>query len=934
MLRKRIYLLILVMLVATPVLPQEGEEEPRPTKKLRAWPLIYIDETAEGQRRIDMFFSAIGISNGPLGRSLRIAPFYWSKQSASGDRAWTLFLPVYYYQRDPTLWRFYSLLLAMGRLQDGSERWWKMPPLLPLYSGESTETFTKKRAGVWPLFNLYAHSRTESDSVLDFLVLAPWGEPGQSGLPLFRHHVDAAGHIKNAVFLPFYIYSAPHGAAGNRFLALPLLGWARSSDESRTWDFFLLALGDYKREGESYDWHALLGIFGGGRQLDESWLRLEPFYSTREKQGEGSFSVLHLYGREWNEAEGRVATNVLWPLGRFEEWQNGAYKRRLAPFYFSASDEDSSYFVLAPLYFHSSKGESSRRMVFPLYYESLSEEKGLRVAFPFYWQSWNSTHQELNIFPFYSDLRSPEERVQFFLGPLYMRRELQGEPPLQSDSVLWPLFQYRRQGENWHLHALPLLWLTREQDTSFHLVAPLYLYAAGPDFAHHWLIPLWGKYQRGREDGSTLERSFYGGGAVVQSQVKDAQGKRMSESLHVFGPLAGYTRDYSQDSSHSRLLPFWWQSRSPEKSLTLIGGNLWVDWNKAGARERGVLWPLTRHWKRGDQHGFNFLELVSTQHGPEDQSQIRISPLTYYRDNAAEPSWQEWFHLLSLQRGDDWRRVRIMPFLYSEETRGDASTRNAFFWLYGRHRSEEVTEDRLLPFWWKKSSPLKSFTLIGGNLWVDSKTPESRERGVLWPLTRYWEQGERHGFQALALYSSERGPGQSKLRLTPFTYLSEGAKKPSLGRWWHLFSLESGEDWRSLQIMPFLYSEEIRKDSSTHNAFFWLYGRHRSAELREDRLLPFYYYRREGPEENPSKEFEAVFPFYFRSESDQGDARSLGILPPFYYQESRDSANFLRRWHPWPLAYTERQGKNRSGMFFPLTSYRLAPEEEVGNLWT
>jgi hypothetical protein len=130
-----------------------------------------------------------------------------------------------------------------------------------------------------------------------------------------------------------------------------------------------------------------------------------------------------------------------------------------------------------------------------------------------------------------------------------------------------------------------------------------------------------------------------------------------------------------------------------------------------------------------------------------------------------------------------------------------------------------------------------------------------------------------------------------------------------------------------------------------------MYRRKRTAELKEDWLLPFYYHSRTGEAGEPEHEQLLYFPFFYRSRFDHGDGETISVFPPFYVRTEVKSSGVVERWFPWPLVRTRRGPGEKSFRILFLAShsrgaagarewsasvlgrYRRAPEgAEVGGL--
>ena len=104
----------------------------------------------------------------------------------------------------------------------------------------------------------------------------------------------------------------------------------------------------------------------------------------------------------------------------------------------------------------------------------------------------------------------------------------------------------------------------------------------------------------------------------------------------------------------------------------------------------------------------------------------------------------------------------------------------------GRNHEDQSSTSRLLPLWWSKRSPDRELTVLmpvyvhsssgqgeerhsqtfwGGNIWVDLLEHGIRERGFLWPLTRYRTGKDTTRLDVLGLFSKQHEPGFAGMNL-------------------------------------------------------------------------------------------------------------------------------------------------------------------------
>ncbi|MCA8961571.1 MAG: hypothetical protein KDC38_13695, partial [Planctomycetes bacterium] len=293
---------------------------------------------------------------------------------------------------------------------------------------------------------------------------------------------------------------------------------------------------------------------------------------------------------------------------------------------------------------------------------------------------------------------------------------------------------------------------------------------------------------------------------------------------------------------------------------------------------------------------------------------------------------------------------------------------------------EDVTHSHLLPLWWRTRSPERSrtllfplyyrqtenlggdassFTMVGGNLWIDARSPESREFGVLYPLTRFRRTPDSATDQALFLYSSQRienGDGTStrRFRLSPLFFSGRRLEERSAHEWWHWISSQSIGDEHRFRVMPFLF-DSVRTPESLEWNVLGAWIRHRDVEDRESLswVAPIYFHQRLGRESDPDSTLFAIVPLFYRTWSALEGRTTTSVLFPLFTHSSTEDGTATRTSLFWPLAEIRRSEGFRSTRVFPLfdsqtwdsgasrfdlsflyRSQRAAPQTEVGGLGT
>ncbi|MEM7262744.1 MAG: hypothetical protein AAF488_12195, partial [Planctomycetota bacterium] len=664
--------------------PPAGPSQLREREKLiRGWPLFYKERGPGDREETDAFFFLYHhLRVGPE-HSRRVAPFYFSRWNRETKEHDTLFFPFYYSRARGASWRWISLPLDVEYDAAEQETRWGAPVVLSLYRGTKSPDGSSHRLGVWPLFDLFATENRTTRRTVELFGLFSWRGPAESWLPLYRHQVRFDRLEESTLFPLWYYRNRTRGELPQTRWVFPLLGFWNDSTPEKSTSYWLPILGRRQVAEDRASWTALFGLIGAGHGPDVRWSRFEPFYSSTTSDDHGSYRVLRLYGRDWSKSGESETTHLLPPLGRFSRTRYG-YQDRFFPFYFAGGNHrvpnddpdaptlpETSYRAIVPFYYRYQSPRIDRRFVFPIYYGATTRsatengtvaEYGNRVGFPLYWHEWSPGRRSLHFFPLYSQLNDPKRRLDVVLGPLYVRDADRSPGGEVSHSFLWPLIEKSRSAKGWHAHVLPIWWSTREGNSAFDLIAPLYLRSKTENTSHHWFLPIHGRYRHRSPEAGTIARDFYAGGAITRVRKREPGESEGKTSWSFLGPVAGFSHDVEEEENHSRLLPVWWRTSAPDSSttvalplayhqrrgqgaeartLTVVGGPLWVDSRTPERREFGVLYPFTRFRRSETSRSDQIFLLYGTSEDRSTRvpsSRFRISPFFSSSRGGEEPS--------------------------------------------------------------------------------------------------------------------------------------------------------------------------------------------------------------------------------------------------------------------------------------------------------
>ena len=246
-----------------------------------------------------------------------------------------------------------------------------------------------------------------------------------------------------------------------------------------------------------------LVFYRNSSDIRERVFAFAPFYGNFA-DGAKKFFMFPLYLR--TESEGRVSTNLMWPLLAFYSGEQEGFRlwplfgsRRygssytrfaLWPFYFEILRGDGPsrvfYKSFFPFYYRSDYGtQSHRTYLWPFFQKSVDPARNLRsLHLPWPIVNFKKSDEETRVrfFPFFEKSETfGVKKTRFFLWPLYassqvnlkmhrshkdrflfalrIRRTVQFDgSPLSMRVDLWPVFSYTRDAEG---------------DSLFHVLSPI-----------------------------------------------------------------------------------------------------------------------------------------------------------------------------------------------------------------------------------------------------------------------------------------------------------------------------------------------------------------------------------------------------------------------------------------------------------------------------
>lgn len=683
--------------------------------------LIYTADREAGRYHFSLgpFFYRYATRGAEAGYDAGIFPLLFL--SRHGARSTQALLPLFYHHREP----------GKERLQLGLFYWDRTCPQFfgdkraAVHTGLAPLLFIKRSPdhGYTVLFPLFfeTHTRTASTLMAGPFFYHKQKLPGDEGerttfglLPLFYARRSPAeslivaplfGYRRTAerrtlligpyvetvaspgkpdqaitrMFFPlFFFHCSPERRATVLF---PLFMQVR--EEHTT--FRSLALLYYgvnvdRGEGKSLRAHAFLPLlFLSVREPGRSTTVLGPFFHHRnEKTGGMAVGILPLfaYGHtpektafmtplgfyQKNHVTEHTRTAFLTFYGDFQRnrddfglfplffaaRRNTARSVFVVPFFFHSHDsaEDRTFTTLGPLFFGRSKKVTYGGLL-PLVYGRNDGDGGFRMmVFPLMFVSHRPNGNNWLITPLFGFENGPAG-YRFYLGPLYVRRDLE-----QKSTALFPIFY---DGENQKTRSrlsflLPIFFRSSTPDKSLTMVTPLFWHQRTLTSRVTFLFPLF------LDVHSVFRERTTAVGPVVPLFVR-MRDETTDSTSWIFPPILTYVK------------------RTPTSTTA-------------------ITFPLVWHWKSADRQTTVLFPLVFYAQRPATKTVVVLPLFGYRRDE------------------HDNRSTMILPLLTWWRNGGDGSRERVVFPFVWHFKNAERQTTVVFPLVWHAKRPNYTVTVF------------------------------------------------------------------------------------------------------------------------------------------------------------------------------------------------------------------------------
>ena len=648
-----------------PVARYETSEEPEGYAFDALWPLIQFQRAgdASASRVLPLYAHT---DDGEGERFSNVLALYWQTVDEEAPSVRRTLFPLLHYVDTPDekkthLWPIYGVrryggehlpertdsvaypLFEYDRALDGSRSelgllsLWKLAAVYRRNRGVTTERryATDTMLDLLGLFTLFERGATTTGDgrETDLQVARLLDEDELSLVHASSTHGDD-GDFESAHLFPLY-FSGSTPTEAYRFL-LPLYGSQSEGDHYRR-RWYLPPLfshtADLERELSAVDvaWPLIRWSSEGSGAEQESHFRFLPLLWFTTRPDSRVDLVLPLY---YHISDPKNDYLHLVPLfGRHRE-DEGELRRTfvLAPLFIHTEDDRTLLRrteVLWPLSRFETSASGTLNRVFPLfYYESLEARTHLNLLLLFD-RDESDVRSSTVMYPLFSSLVAGGEGTRRSILPVIDWRLLDDDPP-EGDSLsfLWPLADFRRDGDDVASWIFPFYWWFDD--------------GAGDSVKHLW--PLLGRHRDGsRSTWATLFPLFFTG----SDEDDPAYGE-----LGALYPL-GY-RETGVDRLRHWLFPLWYHSRTAEYESSWV---LWPLFSRTADEDRldwHSLFHLLRYEREPTHEEFSVLYALYRSRIEAERTTRSVAFLFHFEDDAGAKTLR-LFHLIPIRWGSSER---------------------------------------------------------------------------------------------------------------------------------------------------------------------------------------------------------------------------------------------------------------------------------------
>jgi hypothetical protein len=880
--------------------------------------------------------------------------FYWSDKTSYEYN----FAYLYTQERgeDYFGWRFLNSFYY--REPDHTEITSVLYPLTYFRSNDATDTYYQSVA--WPLF-----MREKDEEKNETLNILFWlfhqeqnSELKQYYLsliwPLFVH--ESNGEDFSTYFL-WRLYSNQK-LGDDRNLSLLFLYDRNENSESIRHTVFPLA--EYQIDKASgrgslgclFPYNYLPPFHFYWEREDGSYLReimlLAVMAEDRETSSFHLYPNIVFYNR--NKVVGTQSLDILWPLFN-HTWDDYSSSTRVLPFYYGATDPESSSTVIPfppILWFNFENREGHSRFQIPFYWDFAGPDYLNRVVFPFYWNFRNAESETTYLLPWYSyrDARIEKQRfypIYYFdqtenvteldILPVYSKKT---DRLLDEEYLLTLLWYHKRKGtkHTYGIPPLPVLWSedTQTGDTTKR-VFPLYWAGDNTREKYYSFFPLF-YYNR----------------------------EKLRERVNIYSLLFFYNRD-AQKTTYTVPLALSWYSAHKNDHDWELRAPFPLIW---AGRERGNGYAgvLPLFWyNRNDHDDSSWLWALNYYHENDRDSFLQyFVPLWRYESNRDDMQFSWLLPPMNFSRFREYENYTILPLFWYQKEMPQSGEESSKLWVFPTiwwRESGNESVSAFYPLYYQKQNEL-DYTLQVGPIYYESDRTGtaahlapvyfsgSDNDGNSWrvipPLlhySRYLKKGEKYknDFVLGPVWSLEDAKDYTFWIFPLFRYYA--SQKPDRNHWQFFLPglwIERDED-KFTMLSPLYIENSDRHQVERAMLIPPLYQKYNPDDMWGDGThclvcWPSVYSSRD--------DFYTVFPFYWQFGSE--DKRTHLTLPPVYvssvtpnsrkslygmvWYESEDREGDFRTVLGWWYDGTDKVEDSEYQVLFPFYWYFRDKEDE------
>ncbi|HVR74396.1 MAG TPA: hypothetical protein VMT52_08700, partial [Planctomycetota bacterium] len=531
-----------------------------------------------------------GHTTAPESNTFYLFPLlYFHKESE--EESFNYLFPLLFDRRTPETSFQFLVPFWLHNAEEGISQHHVLPPLFRFTSDQSvpSEPVTASRFGIPWILELLETRSDPVTSEVTFLNFFNWKTEARSGLPLYRYSWTHEGESWQGHTHLFPLYW--HRIRGNwsERWVFPLFGYHEGGGQS---DIFLVPLlSRFGGGGEDRRLDILFPLYHQASTPNSFSLFSFPLFGYFEDGSESLWTLLFWpYWSSHSAATGKRTHSFFFPLSHFNVEPDGSEGTRWVVPYVETFNKNRLWRFVVPLYyeFQALASGSTERFVrvgfplywswgrtedyfsmgFPLYWASRSGQRGWRLFLPFFLDSYSASSRGTHVIPFVSYRTFPSRRQLFLGGPLFIHETF---------------YDHERRPSGTGNHLLwPLAAVENRKDGYLYRLLPLFWASRDGDTSDLLLTPFY--YQQdgphgthryfmpfyGHYESDTLERDYYGGAAVIRTREKDARGRTHRRRTDVLWPLASFEKDEKTSSTHQHILPLgYWRQRTPPEDHSL-----------------------------------------------------------------------------------------------------------------------------------------------------------------------------------------------------------------------------------------------------------------------------------------------------------------------------------------------------------------------------